>query len=109
MATPSRRTVQAPQTPCSQPVWTPVSPNTSRRQSSSVSRGSTSIARVSPLIVSSVRMADLPPCGRARIGHGADHQRTGDAPAIVPGGVQIRDRFDVLQGRANGLADLGLV
>ena len=42
-ATPSSRTVQAPQTPCSQPTCVPVSPSRWRRKSVSSSRGSTSL------------------------------------------------------------------
>ena len=48
-ATPSSRTVQAPQTPCSQPTWVPVSPSSWRRKSDSSSRGSTSARRSTPL------------------------------------------------------------
>ena len=38
---PSSSTVQAPQTPCSQPICVPVRPQSSRIASSSVRRGST--------------------------------------------------------------------
>ena len=41
---PSTSTVQAPQTPCSQPRWVPVRPQSSRIASASVRRGSTSIS-----------------------------------------------------------------
>ena len=37
---PSMRTVQAPQTPCSQPTCVPVSPSVWRRKSDSSVRGS---------------------------------------------------------------------
>ena len=40
-ALPSMITVQAPQTPCSQPICVPVSPHSSRMVSTSVRRGST--------------------------------------------------------------------
>ena len=43
-AAPSSRTVQAPQTPCSQPTCVPVSPSAWRRKSESSSRGSTALA-----------------------------------------------------------------
>ena len=49
---PSTRTVQAPQTPCSQPTWLPVSARSSRRKSTSVLRASTRLVTVSPLTVS---------------------------------------------------------
>ena len=42
---PSRRTVQAPQTPCSQPTCVPVRPSSWRRKSDSSRRGSTSRVR----------------------------------------------------------------
>ena len=48
-ATPSSWTVQAPQTPCSQPTCVPVSPSSWRRKSDSSSRGSTSARRSTPL------------------------------------------------------------
>ena len=44
-ASPSRSTVHAPQTPCSQPRCVPVRSQRSRRKSASVSRGSTASAR----------------------------------------------------------------
>ena len=48
---PSTSTVQAPQTPCSQPIWVPVWPQSSRMASASVRRGSTLIACARPLMV----------------------------------------------------------
>src|SRR5688572_7853808 len=48
-AWPSRRTVHAPQSDVSQPTWVPVRPQTSRRNWTSSSRGSTSCSRVVPL------------------------------------------------------------
>src|ERR1700704_3812166 len=48
---PSTCTVQAPHSPRSQPFFVPVSPNSSRKASSSVVRGSTAIVRGSPLTV----------------------------------------------------------
>ena len=50
---PLTSTVQAPQTPCSQPTWVPVSPRPSRRKSLSSVRGSHAAARRSPLTTSS--------------------------------------------------------
>ncbi len=43
-ASPSRMIVQVPQTPCSQPIWVPVCPQSSRIASTSVLRGSTLMA-----------------------------------------------------------------
>ena len=48
------RTVQAPQTPCSQPTCVPVSPSRWRRKSESRSRGSTVSRTRRPLTVSSI-------------------------------------------------------
>ena len=48
---PSISTVQAPQTPCSQPTWVPVCPQSSRMASASVRRGSTAIACARPLMM----------------------------------------------------------
>ena len=45
---PSSRTVQAPQTPCSQPICVPVSERSSRRKSTSVLRTSTRAETSSP-------------------------------------------------------------
>ena len=60
---PSSSTVQAPHTPCSQPACAPVSPRLSRRQSSSVVRGSTSTVRLVPL---TVRVTFMPGAPRTR-------------------------------------------
>src|SRR5215470_14674078 len=51
-ASPSMITVQVPQTPCSQPIWVPVCPQSSRMASTSVLRGSTRMAWLRPLMVS---------------------------------------------------------
>src|SRR4051812_883369 len=51
IASPSMITVQVPQTPCSQPIWVPVWPQSSRMASTSVLRGSTRMAWSRPLIV----------------------------------------------------------
>src|SRR5690606_6340776 len=45
------RTVQAPQTPCSQPTWVPVRCSSSRRKSARDSRGLTRRVTRSPLTV----------------------------------------------------------
>ena len=61
---PLTRTVQAPQTPCSQPTWLPVRPRSSRRKSTSVLRASTRSETGSPLTVremSSARSISAPP------------------------------------------------
>src|SRR5690242_12898784 len=60
-ARPSSSTVQAPQCVVSHPMWVPVSRSTSRIRCTSSSRGSTSAACFSPLIVRLTCMA-LPPC-----------------------------------------------
>src|SRR6185503_8486703 len=48
---PSTITVQAPQMPCSQPIWVPVCPQSSRMASTSVRRGSTPMTCSRPLMV----------------------------------------------------------
>src|SRR4030095_5241586 len=48
---PSTKTVQAPQTPCSQPTWVPVSPRYCRRKSASAWRTATSRSTAPPLTV----------------------------------------------------------
>src|SRR5206468_6542240 len=50
-AAPSRTTVHAPQTPCSQPIFVPVSSSSSLRKSASVSLGGTVRSYRSPLTV----------------------------------------------------------
>src|SRR5579863_8274113 len=56
---PSTSTVQAPQTPCSQPICVPVCPQSSRMESTRVRRGSTRIACALPLIVSVTSLRSL--------------------------------------------------
>src|SRR6185436_3395234 len=51
---PLTRTVHAPQTPCSQPTWVPVSLRWSRRKSDRFSRGGTSASMRSPLTLSEI-------------------------------------------------------
>src|SRR5215212_1796619 len=51
IASPCMITVQVPQTPCSQPIWVPVCPQSSRMASTRVLRGSTRMAWSRPLIV----------------------------------------------------------
>ena len=68
--TPSTRTVQAPQTPCSQPTWLPVSARSSRRKSTSVLRASTRLAHVLAVdgerdVVEALAHARLPSVARA--------------------------------------------
>ena len=91
---PSRRMVQAPHTPCSQPALVPVSPTFSRRQSSKVRRGSTSTVTLAPLTSSSTRM---PPSRRlvAGVRNGAPGERRRDAPAIGRRGMQVADRLQI--------------
>ena len=66
---PSRSTVQAPQTPCSQPTCVPVSSRSWRRKSLSRRRGSTSRAIETPLTVSrTVTKPDTAPLQQTRRG-----------------------------------------
>ena len=59
--TPSRRTVHAPQTPCSQPTWVPVRPRRWRRKSVRRSRGSTSSTTLRPLTVTVISVMPRAP------------------------------------------------
>src|SRR5258707_14562602 len=104
---PSRSTVQAPHTPCSQPACAPVSSRRSRRQSSRLMRGSTSSAHVSPLTVKSTRIG---PCrGVVSIGDGAHGKMGGRAAAIVGRRVQVRQRLDLGKRGAYHLAHMRLL
>src|ERR1700690_1870870 len=96
-ATPSNSTVQAPQTPCSQPAWAPLRSSRSRRQSSKVVRGSTSISCTVPLTLSSMRMGSSPLRIAKRIRDGARGQHGGDAAAIGRRGVQVVERVDIAE------------
>src|SRR5262245_10604165 len=51
---PSTSTVQAPQTPCSQPTCVPVKPNSCRRKSARLMRASTVASTRRPLIVTAM-------------------------------------------------------
>src|SRR5258708_12506238 len=90
---PSRSTVQAPHTPCSQPACAPVSSRRSRRQSSRLMRGSTSSAHVSPLTVKSTRIG--PYRGVVSIGDGAHGKMGGRAAPIVGRRMHVRQRLDL--------------
>src|SRR6185437_3954793 len=97
-AAPSNSTVQAPQTPCSQPAWAPLRSSKSRRQSSSVVRGSTSSACKAPLTLSSMRirvpLSFRPQRRSASIGNRADGETDGGAATVVGQGVQVGQGLD---------------
>ena len=78
---PSRRTVHAPHTPCSQPTWVPVRPRSSRRKSARRRRGSTSRSKRVPFTVT--RMV-LPPAHAARSGA----PRAASLPRAPRGGLE---------------------
>ena len=63
---PLTRTVQAPQTPCSQPTCVPVSCRCSRRKSARLSRGSTCASTRSPLTSSEMDIGAVTPIPRHR-------------------------------------------
>src|SRR3974377_524594 len=94
-ASPSSSTVQAPQTPCSQPACAPFRPSASRRQSSSVVRSSTSSAYVTLLTLSSMRMGLLPPRMTARMGNRASRELVGGAAAVFGRSMQIGQRLKI--------------
>src|SRR6188474_2980095 len=94
---PSTRIVQAPHTPCSQPACVPVRPMVSRRQSSSVERGSTSTSIVLPLTCNSTRMP-ASGCLIACVEDRTARQGGGNAPAVGGTGVEVIHRLEVLGG-----------
>ena len=103
---PSTSTVQAPQTPCSQPTWVPVSPRSSRRKSASERRASTSRSTAAPLTVSRTRSA----LGRRRAGRHAREapdrraqrvlgQHGGEVAPVLGRGVDVVGRIAVAAAR----------
>src|SRR4051812_28391228 len=95
-ASPSTSTVQAPQTPCSQPMWVPVRRSSWRRQSASVRRGSTFTLTGLPL---TSNLVILP---RHRGFECALGERAGERTAIGGAGVDVLLRLDLGGG---GFAD----
>src|SRR6516165_11269258 len=57
---PSIKTVQAPQTPCSQPRWVPVRFRRSRKKSANDERGGTSSATAAPLMRKRIAVTAAP-------------------------------------------------
>src|SRR5580700_14447 len=104
-AAPSTSTVQEPQTPCSQPTWVPVSRKWWRRQSASVSRGSTSTSTGLPLTSNFTGMVLL----RRRAFERALDHHADQRFAIGAAGVDIVMGIDRRRCRAFGLDDDGLV
>src|SRR5215468_9282703 len=109
-ATPSSRTVHAPQTPCSQPTWVPVSRRSWRRQSDSSRRAGTSVVRVTPLTIRLTSNSPswgwfiaplLPPLAtrplprvRERAGQRPLGQNPGQMPAVGRRRVNVGHRRD---------------
>ena len=79
-----------PTTPCSQPRWVPVRPNSWRRKSDSRRRGSTSRSSLRPLICTVILMPRSSRVRRGELGRAP-------APCVAP--------VDVLARRARGLAE----
>ena len=96
-AWPSTITVQAPQSPTSQPSLAPVKWNWSRSKRSSVVSGGTEALRVWPLtvIVTSVtlRAPFRSPRARQRIAERPFHQHRDEIAPIVRAGAEIADRL----------------
>src|SRR5260370_13456883 len=90
---PSRSTVQAPHTPCSQPACAPVSSKRSRKQSSRLMRGSTSSACSCPLTKRSMRTGCLPLGRTISLCDGADHESGRGAPAVISRSMQVGERL----------------
>src|SRR6185503_9841889 len=105
---PSTRIVQAPHTPCSQPACVPFRPIVSRRQSSSVERGSTSTSTVPPLTCNSTRMP-ASGCLVACVEDRAARQGGGNALAIGGAGVEVIYGLEVLGGGCDRVAHRGLL
>ena len=95
---PSSSTVQAPQTPCSQPTWVPVRPRSWRRKSHRVRRAddpagrSDAVDRQRHVVRRFGRHAAArSPGGRDRLPGRPYRQDTGQMSAVVGGGVQVGD------------------
>ena len=94
--------MQAPQTPCSQPAWVPLSRKFSRSASSSVLRGSTSAERIDA-VDAQIDFHRAPSAGfgggiGARLFERANAKRDRDAAAIGGAGMQIAHRIDIGRG-----------
>src|SRR6476660_680214 len=97
-ATPSNRTVQAPQTPCSQPTCAPLRPRCSRRQSSNVVRGSTSSVCSAPLTMRLIRIVFLSDGVGACISNRLSGEADGNPATVFGRGMQIGQGRDIGQG-----------
>ena len=91
---PFTRTVQAPQTPCSQPTWVPVSCRCSRRKSARLSRGKTCASTRSPLTSSEIGIGAVTQSPALRSGrpsrrHATHHQHLRQMPAHRAGRLLI--------------------
>src|SRR3546814_12317506 len=87
---PSNSTLQAPQTPCSQPTWVPVRPATSRRKSTSVIRALTVASYVLLLTVSRLGWRDIslhlcPQGLRPGFAHRPPQHAPGQPPPAISG------------------------
>src|SRR5258708_7866807 len=100
---PSSRMVQAPQTPCSQPIWVPASARSWRRKSLSSRRDSMRRLYDTPLTESVISCASMsiphPPAGRLQRALG---DNAGDMALIVRRRVDVAAGVDLrLHGRRN--------
>ncbi len=110
---PSTSTVQAPQTPCSQPRCVPVRPSSWRKKSASVSRDSTTRACDLPLTV--IRVACLPirhsdidfqhidTGAPRRVDQSTRAQDLRQMPPVVAAGMNIGNRLDQPCRRGRGV------
>src|SRR5262245_60667487 len=85
--------VQAPETPCSQPTWVPVSRSSWRRQSAKVMRGSTSTSTCLPFTSNLTDMGTRERLGRSALERALDHG-SGERAPIGGAGVDILLRID---------------
>src|SRR5512145_3050289 len=109
-ARPSRSTVQAPQWVVSQPMWVPVSRNTSRIRWTSRRRGSTSADSFSPLIVTWTFMASLASAGALdRLPKRAGRQDPHHVLLVFGGAAEIGFGPGRVGGELRGLLERGVV
>src|SRR5580698_8102722 len=107
-ATPSQITVQAPQTPCSQPTWVPASSRSWRRKSLSSSRDSTVREYDVPFtmrVMSWLSVVTARSLVRNR--QGASGQDAGEMPLEFFAGVDIAARIDGALNQFSRLIDRG--
>src|SRR5262249_17949269 len=117
VATPSTRTVHAPQTPCSQPTCVPVSLRSWRRQSERSRRAGTVTVWTMPfttrrtlkgLSTSPVLGMGAPPCLLVGLVQGPLGEHPGQVPPVTRGRVDVVGRAHLAHREPPGLGEVGL-